>query len=237
MDRVVYIEKPRHTGKVAAAGRNGLIAKIHVAKKQLAMEDDSYRALLRRVTGKASASELSMGELESVIKEFTRLGFATAHPRAGERKQAVGDQAKKIRALWLNLWHLGEIADPSEHALAAYCKRMSGKDALQWVHGYDASLVINGLRGWLARIGWLGPDARLVELITEGRRRNQIDPNPHSVSYDAVANKAATIRAQHKMLSQELSFHPELMQVEVMDAAIEALGVRCRAMKNVKQAK
>jgi phage gp16-like protein len=38
--------------------RRALLAKVHIAKKALAMADDSYRALLKRVAGGESAGDL-----------------------------------------------------------------------------------------------------------------------------------------------------------------------------------
>ena len=37
----------------------GVIGKIHIAKQQLRMDDESYRALLRRVAGVESAKDLN----------------------------------------------------------------------------------------------------------------------------------------------------------------------------------
>ena len=43
------------------------IAKIKMAQKQLGMDDDSYRALLRRVTGKDSAAALSIMQQNQIL--------------------------------------------------------------------------------------------------------------------------------------------------------------------------
>lgn len=54
---------------------------IHVAKTQLSMTDDDYRALLRRVAGVASSRDLNEAGLSAVMAEFKRLGFvATTKP-------------------------------------------------------------------------------------------------------------------------------------------------------------
>ncbi|MFZ6655642.1 gp16 family protein [Undibacterium sp. TJN19] len=55
--------------------RNAELAQIHLAKKQLAMDDDSYRAVLQRMTGKASSKDLSWQERKSLLDEFKRLGY------------------------------------------------------------------------------------------------------------------------------------------------------------------
>jgi len=53
----------------------GTLSKIHIAKQQLAMEDDIYRGLLARVAGVRSAKELNERQAGAVLREFERLGF------------------------------------------------------------------------------------------------------------------------------------------------------------------
>lgn len=134
--------------------RKSLIAKIHVAKKQLALTDESYRDVLRRITGKDSSGSMTHQELDNVVKEFKRLGFdGTYKPkRAGERKLAGSPQAKKIRALWITLHQLGAVHNPSEEALSAYVKRICKVDDLHWINSKDANLVINTMRSWQRRV-------------------------------------------------------------------------------------
>jgi hypothetical protein len=231
MEKVVSISKPRHVSKTFDA-RRSMIAKVHVAKKQLAMEEDSYRALLRRVTGKDSSADLSLGQLESVIKEFERLGFTgTARP-AGKGGMPSDAQAKKIRALWLNLFHLGELENPSEEALIAYCRRMSGVQRIEWMHSEQFDNVIRGLRGWLQRVDWENPTAQTIASITAQRTRMMLDHSPSETSYAGIAAKAATIRAQYELIGMPLDgFAPELMPAHEMDYLIETLGARCRTIK------
>lgn len=218
--------------------RTALIAKIHVAKKQMAMEDESYRALLRRITGKSSSAELSMGQLESVIKEFERLGFAGTVRKS--RPAAKGGlpsdiQARKIRALWLNLYHLGELDNPAEEALIAYCRRMSGVESIEWMHSEQFDNVIRGLRGWLQRVDWQNPTADTINGIARQRAAMGLDAVPSETNYAGVAAKAATIRAQYDVIGLPLDgFVPELMPAHEMDAMIEMLGSRCRTVKAQK---
>lgn len=51
------------------------LAKIHIAKSQLGMDDETYRALLARVAGVRSAKDLSPRQIGAVLAEFERLGF------------------------------------------------------------------------------------------------------------------------------------------------------------------
>lgn len=135
--------------------RNMSIKKIHVARRQLALDEDCYRALLNRVTGKSSCSDMTDGQLGLVLDEFKRLGWKGVHrpKKSGERKMAKDPQAKKIRAMWLQLRDMGVIQNSSEEALTAYVKRITGVEDLQWLHESDANKVINSLRSWIRRVG------------------------------------------------------------------------------------
>lgn len=160
--------------------RRAELGKIHLAVKQLGMEDGDYRDMLERVAGSRSAGDLSPAARGRVIEELKRLGFRDrkAQPkRAGRRPIAEGEMQGKIRALWLSLYHLGEVDDPSEAALAAFVARMTkrevppaGVQALQWLDGHTANLAILALRGWCERVGFTQPNAAEVELVDSWRQ-------------------------------------------------------------------
>jgi len=145
--------------------RQSLIRLIHVAKRDLALDDDTYRALLVAATGKDSSAGLSVPQLERVLAHMKRSGFTVRHKAPADRprnsRHPLGSlsrvidqdaQSKKIRALWLSLHDVGVVRDCSEAALAAYVKRITGIDALQWLDGEQASRVIETLKKWRARV-------------------------------------------------------------------------------------
>lgn len=51
------------------------LAKIHIAKKAVALEDDDYRDMLERVAGVRSAREMQPEHLVELQREFRRLGW------------------------------------------------------------------------------------------------------------------------------------------------------------------
>lgn len=174
--------------------RQNMLAKVHIAKKALALDDESYRDLLQRVTGQRSATNLDTKQLDAVIAEFKRIGWMDGKKptkRAGSRPLADAPMAKKIRALWLDLYHLGALRDPSEEALAAFVEKTAGVAALQWLDGEQANTVIEALLGWLARVGWKRPTTavrREVDLHRHAARIERVD--------DGFLFKLATMRAQ-----------------------------------------
>jgi len=145
--------------------RQGLIRLVHVAKRDLALDDDTYRAMLMSVTGEASSADLTVPQLERVLAHMKRSGFTVRHKtpkdRPRESRHTPGElsrniaqdaQSKKIRALWLSLHDMGAVRDCSEAALGAYVKRITHIDALQWLDGDQASHVIETLKKWQERV-------------------------------------------------------------------------------------
>ena len=136
--------------------RQRLIRLIHVAKRDLSMDDDTYRAILQRIGKKASSADLTIPELEKVLEHLKRSGFkvrSKAKPAQAKpsRPLAQDGESKKIRALWLFLHELGAVKNPSEEALAAYVKRIAGVDALQWISGEQAERLIETMKKWAMR--------------------------------------------------------------------------------------
>lgn len=126
------------------------LAAIHVAKKKLGLDDDTYRAVLLRVTGKSSAADLDERERQSVLEEFRRTGFTKAARTS--RTKLEGRFAKKLQALWIAGWNLGVVQDRGDTALIAFVKRQTGIDHVRFVrHPEDADKAIEALKAWLTR--------------------------------------------------------------------------------------
>ncbi len=129
--------------------RRNLIAKVHIAKAQLRLDDDVYREALSRVTGKTSAKDMNIAELEAVLKAFSKSGFKAMPSR---HSKSTLPTTMKITALWLSGWNLGVIQDPSPRAMEAFIARQTGIAKAQWlINPHDANGVIDGLKAWLAR--------------------------------------------------------------------------------------
>jgi phage gp16-like protein len=134
--------------------RNAMIAKIHVAKAQLGLDDAAYRAMLKSITGKESCAQLSASDLSRVLDAVKDKGWKPKAAKKAKSKAplADSDQAKKIRALWLQLRNLGVLRDSSEKALGSYIHRMTGVSALNWLSPAQCSRVIEALKKWIARV-------------------------------------------------------------------------------------
>lgn len=123
---------------------------IHIAKRELGMLEDDYRAMLGRVTGKRSAGPMSEAERGKVLDEMKRLGFKA---RSGSGRNALeGKYAKKLQALWISAWNLGIVRNRDDKALIAFVKRQTGVDHVRFVHdAADAARAIEALKSWMTR--------------------------------------------------------------------------------------
>ncbi|MGE0773543.1 MAG: regulatory protein GemA [Sphingomonadaceae bacterium] len=143
----------------AAQHRRSMLAKINIARHQLAMAEDDYRQILFEATGRASLRECSERQLDQVLARMKALGFQPL-PRAGGKSAAQHPMAKKARALWISLHQLGVVNNPSEKALEAFAHRQLGCERLVWARQSDAFRLIEALKAMAARGGW--PQSCLV---------------------------------------------------------------------------
>lgn len=147
-----------------------LIAKIHIAKKQLCLDDETYRQLLATAAnGKSSCKDMAKYELENVLDVLKTKGFKPLKKKSTKRLSPKSGKAKhaeidKIRAIWITMHKHGFLRDGSEDALDAYTKRMTvrlnkgiGLDAVNWLNPFLASRLLEVLKQWHKReiVKWL----------------------------------------------------------------------------------
>ncbi|WPP47116.1 regulatory protein GemA [Pseudomonas sp. AN-1] len=123
--------------------RQANLAKIHIAKKALGMDDDIYRALLARVAGVTSAKDLGPRQVSAVLAEFQRLGWQpTSNPRAGRArpKLARSRQAvmSKVEAL------LAEAGRPWSYA-DSMAERMFRIARVEWLDDNQLTRLMQAL--------------------------------------------------------------------------------------------
>jgi phage gp16-like protein len=146
----------------SATRRRAMLAKIHVARKQLQLDEDDYRQILLDETGRTSAGDCTEAELERALKRFEAKGFKPL-PKAGGAqgagRPAQHPVARKARALWISLYHLGAVRSPDEKALEAFAKRQLGCERLVWANQSHGYRLIEALKAMAARHGWPQVDA------------------------------------------------------------------------------
>jgi phage gp16-like protein len=94
---------------------------INIAKQQLGIDEDAYRALLMRTTGISSLRTMSERQRIAVIEELKRLGFRV---KSGGKTlpPSTKPYIRMIHALWKSCHQLGMIDDGSRVALRKFCR-------------------------------------------------------------------------------------------------------------------
>ena len=139
------------------------LAAIHVARRELGLDEDTYRALALRITGKASAGAMNATERGRLLEALRRHGFK------GAKRGLEGPFARKLQALWISAWHLGLVRDRSDAALLDFVRRQTGIDHTRFlVDPVDAAKAIDALKAWTAREG--GVDWRLGASVPAWQR-------------------------------------------------------------------
>ncbi|EJS5187955.1 DUF1018 domain-containing protein [Salmonella enterica] len=139
--------------------RASLITLIHVAKKDLRLDTDTYRNALRAAVGKTSCRDMSLLELSKALAAFKKRGFKI---RSKQQNRALkpATVTAKIRAIWRLMCAQGFLGSDSEAALNAWVRKQTapqnggvGVANYQWLEREPAlaSDVLERLKRWHRR--------------------------------------------------------------------------------------
>lgn len=140
--------------------RTSLIKLIHIARRDLHLDDATYKATLANATGgKISCREMTVPELVRVLSACQKRGFKI-RSKPASRGIKPGSLPAKILAIWREMHQQGFISSGSNAALNAWLKRGTsgengglGVEQLAWLN-QDAALavkVLESLKGWHRR--------------------------------------------------------------------------------------
>lgn len=132
--------------RTPVADRNQQLGRIHAAKKALALDDETYRSLLQRVTGLRSSADMTPAQRNDVLREFARLGFKV-EAIAGRKRVFAGKpknladvpMLRKVEALLTD----GKKPWAYAHAMA---KQMFGRDKLEWLRPDELHKLVSALQ-------------------------------------------------------------------------------------------
>lgn len=160
--------------------RNGLIRLIHVAQRQLGLDDETYRAVLKEATGHTSCSLMSVPELETALERLKKGGFKVKKKKPPANRQyspesktkIIKDQVDKLRAVWIDMHKTGIIDNGSEAALDQFVEKQTkiknggiGVKRAAWINNSKlAGLCIESLKQWRTRVRsqWANEDFKLI---------------------------------------------------------------------------
>ncbi|ECV4485580.1 DUF1018 domain-containing protein [Salmonella enterica] len=139
--------------------RDKLISTIHVARRELRLDEDTYKDALRTATGKTSCRDMTQAELSKVLAAFEKRGFKVrSKPQNRALKPAT--VTAKIRAIWRLMCAQGFLGSDSEAALNAWVRKQTasanggeGVANYQWLEREPAlaSDVLERLKRWHRR--------------------------------------------------------------------------------------
>ncbi|MBF0375076.1 MAG: regulatory protein GemA [Alphaproteobacteria bacterium] len=118
------------------------LAKVQIARKEMGLEEDDYRAIVRRVTGRDSAAKCSLGQLIDLVEEFRRLGWKGGARRRPTSKSPL---VRKIFVMWRELAGAGKVTAGAA-ALKGFVKRMASVDDPDWLTAEQAVKIIEALK-------------------------------------------------------------------------------------------
>lgn len=136
-----------------ASARNRELAQIHIAKAQLGLDEETYRAVLKMIGRVESSADLDFSGRKRVLDHFKARGWKPRGSRGGISRgsSAEDPMSTKIRGLWASLHAAGKVSDPADGALMSFVRRQTGVQALQWANTRQKGQIIEALKAWLAR--------------------------------------------------------------------------------------
>lgn len=148
--------------------RKSDLAKIHIARKDLRLDDDTYRMIIQQIGGatSGSSSELTATGRAKVLAHFQSKGWkpqrARRRPAAAKAAGMVTDkQIRMIRGIWIRLANAGAVKARDEAGLRAWIRSATrnmhpakaGYHAVEFLPLDVARDVIEQLKRWAGRCG------------------------------------------------------------------------------------
>ena len=130
--------------------RKSMLAKIHLAKKDLRLDDDVYRDIVQRVTGCTSSSKCDRAQMVKLLAEFQRVGWTGGGKPAF--KPSSKAHVRLIFGLWKGMCDKDIPAKKDRDALVAFVKNQTGVDNPEWLTVEQAGKVTEGLKAWSSRV-------------------------------------------------------------------------------------
>lgn len=126
------------------------IALLHVAKRQLGLDDDVWRDLLRDWGRVESSADLTEHGFTLVMYRLEQLGFQSTFKKKnfGDRRgMATASEVAFIRSMWKQL----HADDEAEAGLNAWLEKYHKVSALRFVDAKKAGKAITALKAMVAR--------------------------------------------------------------------------------------
>ena len=114
--------------------RRVLLAKVHIAKKDLGVDEDIYRMILREEFGVESAADLANRELEQLVLRFESRGWKAKSGQA-QGPAPTGDKARgQVDALKERIGQELLHSELNEKRLRGLVRKVCKADDLRFCH-------------------------------------------------------------------------------------------------------
>ena len=152
-----------------SSDRTRLIRLVQVGRRALGLDEETYRELLTQQSGKRSAADLTLQELDKVLVAMKAAGFkpTVKRPAKGAASKRLSPahgapvkvaEISVIRAVWITMHRHGLLRDGSENALNHYVERQTvrinngiGVAEVAWLSDALAYRVLESLKNWHKR--------------------------------------------------------------------------------------
>lgn len=152
--------------------RRGELAKIHIAKKDLALDDEVYRQVIADIGGAKSGSSADLSSLgrARVLQHFVSKGWKphrkkSASDQSPKRSTNSGEelasanQVRMIRSIWIQMADAGVITNREESSLRTWVRsttrryhpQHAGYSAPEFLPGWVAQKVVEHIKSWARR--------------------------------------------------------------------------------------
>jgi hypothetical protein len=99
-----------------------LVKLVHVGCRELGIDRETRRDLQRLVTGKASMTEMTEADLESMVQALKDRGFRPSPGAAPRRKAAERGDVRFAHVLWGKLFRAGAVDRAGAAGLNAFIR-------------------------------------------------------------------------------------------------------------------
>lgn len=125
--------------------RKQQLAAIHVAKKRLRLDDETYRALLERVGGHRSAKDLDPHGRRAVLREFARFDQTRTTQMQNALPGAPKQVNEELAAMIGKVAAILAQAERSWNYAHGMAKRMFGVQRVEWLHADQLHKLVAAL--------------------------------------------------------------------------------------------
>ena len=127
--------------------RSANLAKIHIAKKQLGMDDATYRAMLQSHGGVTSSKDLTLISAAKVLAHLERCGFKPKAANTGKRPITTSDRAALMSKVEAQLCDAGR---PWSY-VDGMAQKMFKVDKASWLSAEQLMKVVAALAYYAKR--------------------------------------------------------------------------------------